>query len=501
MSKTVQPMWSRRKFLRASALLAGASLAPGLLPSAVRAASSARVVVVGGGLAGLATAYNLATRYRIPCTVYEARDRLGGRVSTIRSFAGGQWAERGGQFLSSGDRRLRKLVRDLRLSLIDLDASYPSGPRVLRFGGNVISESSLKADLATVAEVAYGQGRGLVRAATWDRINPATSAWDAVSVEEWLDDACPGGIASTIAQYLKVYFETEYGGPIADASALHMIYDFNLPDRGYDERYTIDGGNDLVASAIEGVLPPGTFVMESALTSIGDLTGGGYGLVFSTASGSLAVEADIVVLALPFTTLRDVDTSGLALDARHRDAIDTLGMGVGRKLNLQFASPAWEPAGSGDSTSDLATGVTWPTQVGLPGAQGLLTAFPSSDSSALYAGEPAHGAASAPVVAAHLSALDQIFPGTSASFTGAAELDNWPADPWVKGSYSYYKTGQFTAFAGIEGTSEGNLFFAGEHTARYKARGTMNGAVESGELAARLVRRAVRGLAHFPLAP
>ena len=106
-----------------------------------------------------------------------------------------------------------------------------------------------------------------------------------------------------------------------------------------------------------------------------------------------------------------------------------------------------------------------------------------------------HGPASAPVLAAHLAALDLLFPGTSAAHNGFAELDNWPADPWSKGSYAYYRQGQFAAFAGIEGKTEGNVFFAGEHTAPYRLRGTMNGAVDSGERVAKALRRAAKAFA------
>ncbi|MFM8482489.1 MAG: FAD-dependent oxidoreductase, partial [Actinomycetota bacterium] len=42
---------------------------------------AARVVVIGGGITGLTTAYRLAQRYRnaIDLTVLEAADRVGGK--------------------------------------------------------------------------------------------------------------------------------------------------------------------------------------------------------------------------------------------------------------------------------------------------------------------------------------------------------------------------------------------------------------------------------------
>jgi hypothetical protein len=51
---------------------------------------------------------------------------------------------------------------------------------------------------------------------------------------------------------------------------------------------------------------------------------------------------------------------------------------------------------------------------------------------------------------------------------------------WSRGSYSYWKVGQYTRFAGIERVPEGNCFFCGEHTS-IDSQGYLNGAVETGE--------------------
>ena len=60
---------------------------------------------------------------------------------------------------------------------------------------------------------------------------------------------------------------------------------------------------------------------------------------------------------------------------------------------------------------------------------------------------------------------------------------DWPSDPWTKGSYSYWKVGQYTKFAGMERKQQGGVHFAGEHTS-IDFQGYLNGAVESGQRAA-----------------
>jgi len=79
-----------------------------------------------------------------------------------------------------------------------------------------------------------------------------------------------------------------------------------------------------------------------------------------------------------------------------------------------------------------------------------------------------------------------LWAGASAKeIAGQFYLDNWPADPWVKGSYAYYGLNGFTTFGGTEAGREGSVHFAGEHTAPYTKRGTMDGAVQSGERCAK----------------
>ena len=50
-------------------------------------------------------------------------------------------------------------------------------------------------------------------------------------------------------------------------------------------------------------------------------------------------------------------------------------------------------------------------------------------------------------------------------------------------SYSFWKVGQYTRFAGVEREPEGNVHFAGEHTS-VNSQGYRNGAVETGQRAA-----------------
>jgi monoamine oxidase len=76
--------------------------------------ASASVLIVGGGLAGLAAAYHLQRR-GCRATIVEARDRIGGRVWTLRDGFGGMHAEAGGDLIDDDQEEIRKLLDEFRL--------------------------------------------------------------------------------------------------------------------------------------------------------------------------------------------------------------------------------------------------------------------------------------------------------------------------------------------------------------------------------------------------
>ncbi|HEY4549105.1 MAG TPA: FAD-dependent oxidoreductase, partial [Bacillus sp. (in: firmicutes)] len=85
-----------------------------------------------------------------------------------------------------------------------------------------------------------------------------------------------------------------------------------------------------------------------------------------------------------------------------------------------------------------------------------------------------------------LDKLNLVLPGSERNWNGLSTVEHWLSYPWTKGSYSYFKVGQYTKLAGIAEEREGNIFFAGEHTS-VDYQGCLNGAVASGERAAQEV--------------
>lgn len=112
---------NRREFLQGAGSLLAATAAAGLFrPILALATTQPRIVIVGGGLAGIRCAHKLWTERGIASTIYEWDDHVGGRVETLRDFfANGQIIEQHGEFISSEHASMLSLARRFGLTIED----------------------------------------------------------------------------------------------------------------------------------------------------------------------------------------------------------------------------------------------------------------------------------------------------------------------------------------------------------------------------------------------
>jgi len=78
-----------------------------------------------------------------------------------------------------------------------------------------------------------------------------------------------------------------------------------------------------------------------------------------------------------------------------------------------------------------------------------------------------------------LQQVERVYPGISPFWNRKVTSSIPHLDPNFLLSYSYYKPGQYAAFAGYEGAPQGNVHFAGEHTST-DFQGFMEGASSEG---------------------
>jgi len=182
---------------------------------------------------------------------------------------------------------------------------------------------------------------------------------------------------------------------------------------------------------------------------------------------------------------------------RVADAIQQLSLGTNVKIQLQFQRRLWQADGfTGTSYAD--TGVASGYECAHDDAvrPGILIHGPAGtqgqELAARYALHTAAGAAPGRMVADILAAWEPLFPGVTAAYNGRAWYTNGNLHPFLGGAWSYYSVGQYTGLSGVEGLQEGNIHFAGEHTAPH-FQGFMEGAVRSGERVAMEIARSQLG--------
>ena len=480
---------TRRQLLAGGAGLAAAA-ALGKLPQA-RAAGTPRIVVVGAGLAGLSCAYDLK-RAGYDAAIYEASNRLGGRCWTdYAAFAGGQIAEHGGELIDQGHTQIRQLAQGLGLDLDNLHQAEVNGTEPFYyFDGVPYTFAQATDDLKQIWQQVHKDVSAASYPTLYNLSTERGRQLDAMSITQWIDTYVPGGSGSKLGQLLDVAYNIEYGAECSVQSSLNMLYLLGYSGQGQlrifgpsNEKYHVRGGNEQIVDRLAAALA-GQINTGRPLTAISRKTDGTYSLNFSSGP---AVTADRVVLALPFSMLRQVNYSKAGFSARKVTAIKELPMGTNSKLHLQFTSRHWSAIGcNGDTYADTGYQSSWDVTRSQPGPAGILVDYTGGNiGSSFGTGTPGERAQQ------FLGQIEPVLPGISAKWNGRATVDYWAGYPWTKGSYSYWKVGQYTKFAGAEREIEGACHFAGEHTS-VDFQGYLNGAVETGQRAAGEVVAALR---------
>jgi len=476
---------NRREFLKMSIAAAGAlALRP---RPALSPATAPHLVIVGAGLAGLACAYELK-KAGYAAQVFEASDRMGGRCWTIRdAFDQGQIAEHGGELIDQGHTAVRHLAQALGLNLDNLLQAEQNGATPFYyFDGAPYSYAQAVNDLNGIYQKLH---RDLVDAGfptLYSSYTVRGYQLDHLSVIDWINESVPGGINSRLGQLLDIAYNIEYGAESSVQSSLNLVYLLGYSGQGQlnifgksNEKYHIQGGNDQLVTGMAATLG-GQINLGNELTAIKQRSDGSYALTFASGHTARDVIADRVVMAIPFSILRSsVDYSRAGFKPLKQTAITELGMGTNSKLHLQFSSRYWDSLGcQGDTYSDSGYQNTWEVTRAQPGTAGILVDYTGGNIGASFdVGTPAARAQQ------FLAQIEPVLPGISQKWNGKVALDYWTGYQWTKGSYSYWKIGQYTKFSGVERETEGQCYFAGEHTS-IDFQGYLNGAVDTGQKAA-----------------
>jgi monoamine oxidase len=501
---------SRREFIKVTGAAVGAAAVTG--PIAAFAGSAPRIAIVGGGIAGLNAALTLKDA-GIASTVYEASNRVGGRMHSdspltnpngTSTWENDQTSEHCGELIDSGHKTILKLANRFNLPTVDLLGAEPiQSSETYYFFNQYYPRTQAIADFKPVYNAVHKDMSAAGYPTTYKIHTDAGVALDQMSVYDWIESRVPGGHRSPMGQLLDVAYNIEYGNVSRVQSSLNLIYllafqpvpgNFRIFGAS-DERYHILGGNEQLPRKIAATLSD--VRTGWALTAIAINADGSYALSFNSPGGPVTSMFDRVILALPFSVLRTLNYHKANFDNLKVTAITELGYGANAKLQLQFDRRYWnDPAGQWVSQVGISNGATyadtgyqntWDVTRGQDGTTGILVDYTGGGVPlASFKGQPTTADAVS-YGQTFLKQIEPLFPHITEHWNGRATLDTPLTNPFLLGSYSYWKVGQYVTFSGYEKARQpfpnGKCHFAGEHCSQ-DFQGYMEGGASEGARAA-----------------
>ncbi|WP_030622995.1 flavin monoamine oxidase family protein [Streptomyces sclerotialus] len=443
-----------------------------------------KVIVVGAGLAGLGSAYELA-RQGCDVTVLEATTRAGGRAYTVREpFADGLYAEAGAMTVTPHCHYAMHYLSELGVELepsdlLNANFSYFLRSRFIQPEAADLARSGLplsdKEKGLDVGAMMERYVRSLSRELQPDLGRPQWTLTDRLapfdrrSVTEVLKERGASDAAITL---LEPMFLEMRGGDLDTASALSWLRYESSPRSLTlaDERWAkIKGGTDRFPAAFAEHLKGRIHYAKPVVRVTQDDTAAR--VTFADNGGFHTMTADRVVLTVPFSAMRRIDLSNARLSQAKHAAIRQLRYASIVRVYLQMRKRFWTSARTSVST-DLPIRWVRDATPQLPGPRAILEALMSG-----WRAKAVTAMSQEERLRFTLEEVDRIFPGAKDHFEVGTSVA-WDQEPFVEGAYLLPEVGHTALMPAIR-RPEGRIHFAGEHTAYEPNGGSMTYALES----------------------
>lgn len=444
----------------------------------------ADLIVVGAGCAGLAAARELTTA-GLSTIVLEARDRIGGRIHTVREPDLAYPIELGAEFVHGAAPDVHDIVRAAGLRAVPV-----AGSRWQAVGGEL-----------SRGDEYWGRVRRIM--ARLDR-----EAEPDRSFADWLSSEAASDLTEAEREMAMEYVAGFHAADPTDVGESWLARQAG-PEEPAQTTDLLRGariaeGYDRVPAWLARDLPRKALRLGRAVDRVEWEAGAVRVTCTRRRGGAESFEARAAVLTLPVGVLRTrADEPGgihFAPDiAERRDALERLAMGSATRLVLRLEEPFWKSGAGGpgppdDRLDDLgflntpscAFRVWWtPAPADAP----VLVAWTGGPRARALAGrDPATLAERAlQELASQLGLASR----SLGRLLVRAHAHDWEHDPYARGAYSYGRVGGGAAGAELARPLADTLFFAGEATDP-SDEATAQGAIASGRRAAEQVRRALR---------
>jgi monoamine oxidase len=428
------------------------------------------VVVMGGGLAGLSAARDLA-RAGTDVVVLEARNRPGGRVEQTM-LADGRLVQLGGEVVGPFHKAYYGLVEELGLTL---EPSFPQLPgedtSVMTDGRYIGDDFPWLTDADRASYEAAGEAFGRLVASV-DPDDPwahqDAERLDRISVGQWLREigATPNVVRARDVAMLALSAESvERTSLLSDlrkeaAAGNEGFYDYEV----WECQRVAEGSATVALRMAEelGYRVRYATPVTHALINV-------QGCRVTTATGEL-FDCDAVVCAIPVGPLRRIAIEGVS---RERLAsLDAQRHALAAKVVFAYESSWWEEQGQ-NGTMYFERGVmggTWLQR------EGILSALvPPERLAPFLATSPDQ--IEQDMIAEMVEAL-----GERAANPQAIFFRRWGVDPWTEGYITGWRPGDVMRVGPLHGTHEPPFYVCGSDQ---WVCGYMEGAVRTGRGAAR----------------
>jgi len=415
------------------------------------------VLVIGAGAAGLAAARTLADAGR-SVRILEARDRIGGRILSLREPGLSVAIEVGAEFIQGVVPRSLELARAAAAPVVEVNGT------AARWADGRIDPTDFARQTGTLAfkRLEYLRGRDRSLQAVLDQLVSADPALarDAAESAGWVEryDAADPTVISARALVRQHRAE----------AAIHGDRAFRLP-LGYTA----------ILDVLRAGLGPDALVLRALVERIEWRP---HQVVVHTTGGQ-TFSAPRVIVTVPLPVLQQHQVAfEPALPEKDR-ALRGLRMGPVVKLALRFDDSFWWTRERDRLGFVLAPSQPFPVLwTSYPVLSPLLIAWCAGPSAAVLAKRPDDE-----LLELGLRTVKAVFNTSSAMRLHSWHVHNWQQDPFAGGAYSYVAAGGGDSQRALAQPVAGTLFFAGEATESAGHHATVHGALASGERAAREV--------------